>query len=219
MPAVTRLFAVAVLALASLAVIPSRADAQQDRPRLSVAAGGGIAVPFHADFDFNAPHWEASARGAIARYVVVEGFFEQWEHEQRQAFLNQVIQGPNGLLGRVDRVEQRTTYQMRTAGANVLATGGSQRVAFFGGGGIGMFAYERRFINTVTGCDAGAGPLCRETENTFSSNGFTVQGVAEVDAAVARRVQVFGRYMIVVPVADPGFGHATVGGGVRLLLW
>jgi hypothetical protein len=200
-------------------VFPSVAGAQAAAPKLSVAAGGGIATPFHGDVDFTAPSWEVSVRGAIARHVAVEGFFEQWEHDKGTVLLDQAIQGPAGFLGRVARVEQRTTYRMRTAGVNVLATGGSPRVSFFGGGGIGQLAYDRRFTSTTSGCDAATAPLCRSTQNSFSSESFTVQGVAEVDVAVVRRVHVFGRYLIVVPVSDPGFGHGSVGGGVRLVLW
>jgi hypothetical protein len=208
-----------IVAIATTAVFPSVAGAQAAAPKLSVAAGGGIATPFHGDFDFTAPSWEVSVRGAIARHVAVEGFFEQWEHDKGTVLLDQAIQGPAGFLGRVARVEQRTTYRMRTAGVNVLATGGSPRVSFFGGGGIGQLAYDRRFTSTTSGCDAATAPLCRSTQNSFSSESFTVQGVAEVDVAVVRRVHVFGRYLIVVPVSDPGFGHGSVGGGVRLVLW
>lgn len=46
-----------------------------------------------------------------------------------------------------------------------------------------------------------------------------MQGVAEVDVKVAPRVQVFGRYLLVVPVTDPGFGHGTIMGGARVVLW
>ena len=162
-----------------LAFSPSRAAGQDALPKLSIAAGGGIVTPFHGDLDFTAPGWELSLRGAIAKHVVLEGFFEQWQHGERAV-----------------------TYKMRTVGANALATGGWQRVTISGGGGIGAFAYDRR----------------GSSGNVFSSDGFTLQGVAEVDVALARRVQLFGRYLVVVPVRDPGFGHATIGGGVRIIL-
>jgi hypothetical protein len=206
-------------AVSVLALVPSVVTAQDAPPKLTIAAGGGVATPFHGDFDFTAPSWELSARGSIARHVAVEGFVEQWEHSNGSVLVDQVIHGPSGILGRVGRIEQRTTYQMRTAGFHVLGTGGSGRISFFGGGGIGLLVYDRRSTNTTTGCDAGAAELCRSIENTFSSNPFTAQGVAELDVAVAPRVQAFGRYLLVVPVSDPGFGHGSVMGGVRIALW
>jgi hypothetical protein len=204
---------------AALAVSASTAAGQDVSPKLTIAAGGGIATPFHVDFDFTAPSWELSARAAIARHAAVEGFFEQWEHSEGNVAVDQVIHGPSGILGRVARVEQRTTYRMRTAGFHVLGTGGSGRVSFFGGGGIGLLVYDRRYTSTTTGCDAGTAALCRTFENTFSSNPFTVQGVAEVDVTIVPRVQAFGRYLLVVPLEDPGFGHGTVMAGARIVLW
>jgi hypothetical protein len=168
------------LAAAVLALPLSAAAGQDAPPKLSIAAGGGVATPFHGDLDFTAPGWELSLRGAIAKHVVLEGFFEQWQRQQRS-----------------------TNYKMRTVGFNALATGGSRRVTISGGGGVGAFAYDRR----------------ASTGNLFTSDGFTVQGVAEVDVAVAPRVQVFGRYLMVVPLIDPGFGHGTVMGGARVALW
>jgi hypothetical protein len=107
-----------------------------------------------------------------------------------------------GFFGQWRGTQRSTTYKMRNLGANVVGIGSTGRVTFSGGGGIGAFAYDRR---------AGTG-------NVFSSDGFTVQGVAGVDVAVARRVQVYGRYLLVLPVRDPGFGHGSVGGGVRFVL-
>lgn len=216
-----QMFRVAIVAIATAgcAAVPSVAGAQDAHPRLTLAAGGGVAVPFHGDFDFNAKAWEASVRGAIAPHVTIEGFFEEWQHENGSVLIDQAIQGPAGFLGRVSRVEQSTRYRMRTAGVNALATGGSGRVSFFGGGGIGLLEYDRRYSSTASGCDAGTAQICRSSGNTFASESFTVQGVAEMDVAVAPRVQVFGRYMFVVPTSDPGFGHGTLGGGVRVALW
>ena len=162
-----------------LTLSPSIAAAQNARPGLSIAAGGGIVTPFHGDFDFTTPGWEVSLRGAISDHVAIEGFFHQWQREQRS-----------------------TNFRMRTFGFNALATGGSRRVTISGGGGIGAFAYERR----------------ASTGNVFTSEGFTVQGVADLGVAVAPRVQVFGRYLLVLPIRDPGFGHGTVMGGARIVL-
>jgi hypothetical protein len=107
-----------------------------------------------------------------------------------------------GFFGQWRRTERSTTYKMRNVGANVVGIGSAGRVTFSGGGGIGAFAYDRQ----------------ASTGNVFSSDGFTVQGVAGVDVAIARRVQVYGRYLLVLPVRDPGFGHGSFGGGVRIVL-
>jgi hypothetical protein len=215
-----RVFRLSCFTILAASVLAASTAAGQDvSPKLTIAAAGGIATPFHADFDFTAPSWELSARASIARHVAVEGFFEQWEHSEGTVLVDQAIHGPSGILGRVARIESRTTYRMRTAGFHVLGTGGAGRVSFFGGGGIGMLVYDRRFTNTTTGCDAGAAELCRTFENTFSSNPFTVQGVAEVDVTIVPRVQVFGRYLLVMPPQDPGFGHGTVMAGARIVLW
>jgi hypothetical protein len=192
---------------------------QNEVPRLTIAAAGGVATPFDADFDFTATSWEISVRGQTAPHLAVEGFVEQWQHVTGDVLLNRDIQGPNGFLGRVGRIEQSTRYRMRTTGVNALVTGRSGRVTFGGGGGIGFLEYDRRFTQATTGCDASIAQLCNQAANTFSSSSFTVQGVAEVDVAIVRRIQGFGRYLLVVPTRDPGFGHGTVVAGVRVTLW
>jgi hypothetical protein len=207
------------LATTVLALSPLTAAAQDSQPRLTAAAAGGLATPFHGDFDFTARSWELSLRGQTAAHLAIEVFFEQWQHTDREVFLNRDIQGPNGFLGRVGRIEQSTRYTMRTAGVNGLATGRAGRVTFAGGGGIGLLDYDRRFAQATTGCEPSVAHLCNATGNTFTSNGVTAQGVAEVDVAVAPRIQAFGRYLLIVPTSDPGFGHAAVLAGVRLTIW
>ena len=209
----------ASVAAGALALVPSISSAQDPPPRLTVAANVGVANPFHGDFDFNAPAWEVSMRGALGTHAAAEFFVEEWQHRQTTVSLDQLITGPSGPLGRIARFEQRTTYRMRSAGVNVLATGGSGRVSFFGGGGVGLLAYARRFTSSATGCDAGTGLICQPSGNTFTSESFTVQGVGEMDVTVVPRIQWFGRAAMVVPVSDPGFGHATLSGGVRIVVW
>src|SRR5829696_1729181 len=107
-----------MIATVAVLLAAERADAQDRAPRLTVAAAAGIASPFHGDFDFTAPSWEVSVRGATASHLAIEVFFEQWQHVDRRVLLNRDIQGPNGFLGRVARIEESTTYRMRTAGVN-----------------------------------------------------------------------------------------------------
>jgi hypothetical protein len=210
---------VIAVAASALSLLPAAARGQDVPPRLSVAAGVGIANPLHADFDFTAREWHLSTRASMSSHLAIEGFYDDWEHAEDDVLLNQAIQGPTGFLGRVERVELVTTHRMRTLGVNVVATGGSSRVTFSGGGGIGVLAYNRRFKTSATGCDAAVAHVCGATENRFSSGDFTAQGVAEVDVAVARCVQLFARSLIVVAVSDPGFGHSSLGGGVRVVLF
>lgn len=212
---------IVALAASVLALSPSTAVGQDAQPRLSIAAGGGIANPFNTDFpfDFTARNRELSVRGAASRHLAVEGFYTEWEHVQSDVRFNQAIQGPNGFLGRADRLEHRTTHRMRTAGANLLATGGSGRVTVAAGGGIGILMFDRRFNDSGSGCEAAVANLCVPNESTFSSDGFVAQGVAEMDVALARRVQVFGRYLMAFAISDPTFGHRSFGVGVRVALW
>ncbi len=200
---------------------PSAAAAQDPSPRLTVAAGSGLANPFYEGFDFNARNWELSGRGSVATHVAVEVFYEEWRHAKSLLQIDQAITGPSGFIGRVGRLEQRTDYRMRTLGFNALATGGSGRATFFGGGGVGLLAYDRRMRNTASGCDAATAHVCAVSgnESTFSSDSFTVQGVGEMDVLIVPRVQVYGRYMMVVPVRDVTFGLGTITGGVRVILW
>jgi hypothetical protein len=210
---------VIAVAASMLALLPAAAQGQDVRPRLSVAAGGAIANPVHADFDFTAPEWQLSVRAAMSNYLAIEGFYGGWEYTDRDVRLDQPILGPAGFLGRVDRVEQVRIHRMRTLGVNVVATGGSSRVTFSGGGGIGVLAYDRRFSVSATGCDAAVAHVCGASENRFSSGDFTAQGVAEVDVAVARRIQLFARGQAILAISDPGFGHGSLGGGVRVALF
>lgn len=210
---------VIALAASVLALWPSVALGQDVRPRLSVAAGGGIADPLHADFDFTAADWHVSVRASMSSRLAIEAFYQKWEHTDREVLLNQAILGLAGPLGRVERVELATTKDMRTMGMNVVATFGSSRATFSSGGGIGLIAYRRRSTTTSSGCDAAVAHLCGSTENRFSNGDFAAQGVVAMDVAVTRRVQLFGRYLLVVAVTDPGFGYGSLNGGVRIVLF
>jgi hypothetical protein len=213
-PLVRIAFAASVLALS-----PRLAAAQDAPPRLTVAAGVGMANPLYADFDFNAPEWQVSLRHSVNRHFALEGGLADWRHTDTRVSLDQAISGPSGFLGRVARAEQRTTYEMRTIAVNGLGTGTSGRVTFAGGGGIGVLLYKRNFLSSYTGCDASIPQVCRTFGNTFTSDGMSVQGVAEVDVAVVSRVATFARYQLVAAVRDVGFGQGTIAGGVRVTLW
>ena len=105
-----------------------------------------------------------------------------------------------------DRAGGSVAYTMRTYAANVLATGTSGAATFSAGGGVGVFDYARDFTQGAFG-------------NTFTSSGVTAQAVAEFAVSVTRRIAIVGRYDLVVPIEDPGFGHNSVCAGVRIGLW
>jgi len=214
-----RCLAAAAFALAFLAISPVRAGAQPDAPRFSIAAGAGVAMPLHGDLDFTAPEWQVSVRGAVSRHFALEGFFSDWRHDTTRVLLDQAIQGPTGFLGRVGRIEETTAHKVRVVGVNALATGTAGRATVAGGGGIGMWLFDRRFRQASTGCEPAVADLCRTVDNTFNSDSQSAQGVVELDVAVTRRLHVFGRYQLVLLFQDPGSGHGSAAGGVRIALW
>lgn len=210
----------AIVVFASILLDGARAGAQQqDPPRLSIAGGAGVALPLHADLDFTPSEWQVSFRGRFSRHFALEGFLSDWRHDATRVLINQSIEGPTGFLGRVGRIEETTSHDVRVVGVNALATGSRGRVTIAGGGGIGILLFDRRFRQTSTGCNAGTTALCGTFENTFTNDSETVQGVVDIDVAVTRRLSGFGRYQVVLPLRDIGFGHGSVAGGVRLTLW
>jgi hypothetical protein len=204
--------------LLAIALNGARADAQQqDPPRLTIAAGAGVAMPLQGDLDFTASEWQVSVRGRMSPHFALEGFFSAWRHDATRVLLNQAIIGPDGPLGRIARIEETTRHEIRVAGANALAIGSSGRVTVAAGGGVGILLFDRLFRQTSAGCDPA--DLCRTFETPFSNDSGTAQGVFDADAALSQRISVFGRFQFVVPLRDVTFSQASVAGGVRMALW
>ncbi len=206
----------ALAALLTSMAVPSAAG-DPELPRVSVSLGAGIATPFHGDLQFNAAAWQASVRAAVAPHVLIEGFYGEWRHATNQVTTNTVVQGPNGVLGRIDRVTQRTEYVRPGIGFNVLAAGTAGRVTYSAGGGPGVLLYQRRFSQSFEGCQ-GDFP-CTNMENRFTSASFMLQATAGVDVAVAPRIAVYGAFHLAAPIEDVGAGQTAVLGGVRVRLW
>jgi len=210
----------AVLTILFVLIACGTAQAQGEPPRFSVAGGAGAARQFSTEFDFGTtPMWQVSGRAQTAGHFAIEGVFEQWSQEQGRVINDLLLTGPDGPLGRAARIEQHEHFRMRTIAFNALATARSGRVLFMAGGGGGVMAYDRTFAQETSGCDAPAAAACGRFENGFSSSSATLQAVAGVDVAITRRVAAFGRYDLVLPVRDIGFGHGGVTAGVRLFLW
>jgi hypothetical protein len=185
---------------------------------VSIGGGAGVADPFHADFDFTAPTWQASVHGHLRRHLGIEGFASGWWHTSSSESLDVLIEAPSGPLGRVERIAQETKRTVRVIGINVLGRSSSGRLSFYGGGGPGLWLHNRRFTQTTSGCEDPVAHLCGTHQNNFNSSSLSVQGVAGVDAAVTSRLIAFGQYQAVFPVSDPGIGHAAVTAGIRFAL-
>jgi hypothetical protein len=205
---------VAVVLLVIAAATPAAGQGRDPRP-VSVGAAAGVSVPLHGDLDFTAPSWQADVRVDAARHVGFSVFYEQWQRGHEQVRTDQTITGPNGPLGRVDRVEIRTDHTTRALGWSVLGRGTASRAIIHGGGGISYLAYTRDFTQTLTGCTPVT--LCRDTRQTFENSSFAAQLQAGVDVAVSRYLAVTGQYRVILPVRDPAGGHSSVMGGIRVV--
>ena len=207
-------FVVAVAAIVLGMVGPAAAQAPDDR-RVSLGAAAGIATPFHGDFDFTATAWQADVRVATARHFGFSVFFEDWRHRNEQQIANQVISGPGGVLGRADLVTIRTEHQTRALGWSLLVRGSAGRLTVNGGGGVSYLRYSRDFSQTLTGCEPAS--ICRDATSSFENNRFAGQVQASIDVALASHVALMAQYRLFVPVQDPGSGHATAVGGLRVV--
>jgi len=184
-----------ILAICLILGAAGSAAAQTNGPRFSLAAAGGVTNLFHADFDFNPISWQVSGRVRANEHLAIEGLFHEWRHEDVRQFQDPLRQFQN-----------TTNHRMRTIAFNVLGTATIGRVTLAGGGGAGVFGYSRRFRQETL-------------DHTFNSSSATGQAVGEIGVAITRRVQAFGRYDLSIPFEDPGFGHGSVSGGVRVGLW
>jgi hypothetical protein len=201
------------------ALLAPRVVLAQEPPKLAVGGAIGLAMPFYADFDFDAPEWQISIRTAVSDHVLLEGFFDEWRHSIEDAQENIVLRGPDEVIGRAARIGTRTVHRVRSFGINGLMRGSFDRVTLTGGGGIGVWLYDRHFSQTVTGCQTTVPNACQDWQNDFSNGSFSAQGVAGVEVALAPRLAAFGQYQLTVPLIDLAAAHSSVAAGVRLRVW
>ena len=203
-------------ALAVLLVLAVRPAAAQDADtrHVSVGAAAGLATPLHGDFDFTGAGWQGDVRFDTARHFGFGIFFEEWRHAEEDVFTDQTISGPNGPLGRADRITVRTDHRTRALGWNLLARATASRVTVSGGGGVSYLLYSRDFTQTMTGCEPAS--LCRDSEQDFDNSSFAAQLQFGVDVGITRHVAVMGQFRAIFPIEDPGAGHHTIMGGVRV---
>jgi hypothetical protein len=195
------------------------AAAQSEPPAFSVAAGAGVAFPFHGDFDFNAFDWHASIRTRVAKHVVVEGMFDEWRHTTRRATDDVTFRTLAGsVLGHADQVRTDDARRTGVLGLNFLLTGGAGRLRIAGGGGPSLLTFRNTYSTSYTGCTTTTTSGCRDFTNTNSEATFAAQAILDVDVAITPNISAFGRALIVGPPQDPGAGHLGLVAGARFSL-
>jgi hypothetical protein len=198
--------------------LPAHAQAVSpaDAPRVSVAAGAGIVDPFHGDLNFIAPAWEASVRFRVGKIVHLEVGGSRWWHIEESVRLNQIINGPNGPIGTIDRIEERSHRSQLAVEVNLLASGAVGRVSVWGGGGAALLQHKRVFSQTLTGCNLPAPSTCQDVENTFSSGDAAFLGAGGLDVRLASHVSIYGAVRLTIPSKDVGSSEVRVVVGARV---
>ena len=200
------------LLLAAFVLTPGLSSAQPPAPapRVTVGGGLGVAVPFHADFDFTPWAWEADVRVALSSRVVVEAVVGEWRRSDTTRARDIAVSMPPGRIG---RLEQTTTRVQRLVGGNVLFSTGSRRVRLLAGGGLGLVQHARRTRQTTGDCSPGVS--CGSFESSFSNASAAAQGVGGADVRLSARLAVYGQARFVVPMTDPGGSDLRVTTGLR----
>lgn len=180
-----------------------RAQSAGGPPRVSVGVGGGVAVPFHGDFDFNAWAWDADVRFALSRHTLLEVSGGDWRHTETSVLTDVVVQTPPLPAGSFGRLEQSTVRVQRAVHASLLGTGSVGRVRLSGGGGVGLLGHNRRFRQTTEGCSGSLVDACGTLENTFSSISTSIQGSGGADVNLTDAFSVYGLARLTLPMTDP----------------
>jgi hypothetical protein len=217
-----RLTALALGAGMCLAGSPAPALAQvpvsAGPPRLSLAAGIGLAHPLHGDLGFTAGLWEVSARGRLGRRVALEGAISEWRHTTAIDRSDVPLHGPDGIIGHAGLIAERTTRASRSYQVNLVALGRAGPVTLSGGGGVGVLAMRREFTATVSDCISSVPVACADTRSEVSNVSASLQGVAAVDVYVASRMSAYGQFRFVGPTRDLGGSELRFAFGVRVAI-
>ena len=109
----------------------------------------------------------------------------------------------------------RTDHRTRALGWSLLARGTASRVTVSGGGGVSYLLYSRDYRQTMSGCEPAS--LCRDSGQAFDNGSFAAQLQGGVDVGIAPHLAVMGQFRAIFPIEDPGSGHHTIVGGVRVV--
>jgi hypothetical protein len=191
----------------------------QDRgARFTVGGGAGVTTPFHGDFDFQAIGWEVAGRGRAATHLTIEAFASTWRHSTETRRMDLPLEGPGGPIGTVGQLTLRSTDQNSAFGASLLPTFAAGRATFVVGGGANVIFFQHRFEQQLENCQGVSAETCGTFSTSRNGSDLGTHAVAGIDVGIASRLIAFGQYRIVVPVSDPGSGHAAALAGLRLAL-
>jgi hypothetical protein len=158
------------------------------------------------------------ARGTPAAHLTVEAFASTWRHTTETKRIGLPLQGPSGVIGTVGELSQQTRDQIQAFGVSLLPTFSAGRATFVVGGGANVMFFQHRFEQELRDCVATTAITCGRFSNARTSSDLGAHAVAGFDVRVMARLTAFGQYRILVPVRDPGSGHAAVLAGVRIAL-
>lgn len=195
-----------------LLLLPAGVSAQPvwPAPRVAIAAGTGVALPFHGDLDFTPWTWESDLRLRMSRPV----WFEVAAGEWRSTEVNVTTNLPSAMPPHViERAEHRTSRATRMVQGNLLFGGRVGRVGATVGGGVGLLQHARRVRTTLDGCPSGV--TCGTFETNRSQVSGTIQAVGGADVLIVRGAAVYAQGRLIVPMRDPGSSELRLTGGLR----
>jgi hypothetical protein len=205
----------------SMLATPAVAQAQAgpwEEPAVSIYGGLGELTLYRGDLDVrDALGGEVGVRWPLSERVRMDLSFGQFHNRESLTAFDVPLSSPTTLLGRADRLDQRTDHRSRTADVVVLATGGVGRVRVAGGGGVGLIVLARTFRQMLSGCSAGATQFCNgETRTDFTTSSVTGIGLGTVDIRLTSRVSVYGAGRFALVLRDVASSGLRVTGGVRI---
>jgi hypothetical protein len=210
-----------VALVAAILGTPAISQAQQgppDRSALSIYGGVGELTLARSDLEARRViGGEAGLRFPLSERLRVDVSVGQFRNHISATYLDVPISSPTALLGRADRLEQRTDRSTSVAEVVVLATGGAGRVRLGGGGGVGVMVLRRTSRQAFSGCSAGVSGFCDGgTRTDFSSTSGTAVGLGTVDLRLTRRVSVYGGGRFALVLRDVSSSGVRVTGGIRV---
>jgi opacity protein-like surface antigen len=205
----------AALAVPVLSAAQSRPPAQSG---VSVYGGAGELTLGRSDLEVrHALGGEGGVRFPLSDRVRIDVSIGQFRNHVAATYFDVPISSPTALLGRAERLDQRTDRTTSTADVVVMRTGGTGRLRAAAGGGVGLIVLGRTFRQTLSGCSAGTTQFCggeTGTDSTRSSG--TGVGLGTVDVRLTPRLAVYGSGRVVLVLRDVASSGVRVTAGVRM---